>query len=234
MRAGFAPSLWKKWAARGDAWQNPAVGCRWRGASALVALLVAGCTGGSGSSAPSSATSESSASSSFLPASTTVPVSTSPAVPTTGPNVRPGEKPPLLPGVGKRDSAAGAITFAQFWVETLDWGYATTSSTLSRAWFAPSCTDCALLMRNFDEPRAAGDHFVGGRLSLRSAQLAPTGGQFNASRAVDVSFTAAKARLVNASGETVSSSPATREVTFRLWLARSGSRWLVVQKGVVR
>ena len=50
--------------------------------------------------------------------------------PKTGPNTRPGEKPPLMPLEATQHTPEGAKAFAEFFIKTIDWGYATVSSDL--------------------------------------------------------------------------------------------------------
>src|SRR5215475_14331441 len=87
----------------------------------------------------------------------TAPASTPPV--TTGPNIRPGEKPPTFPQSMEKDVPSAAGTFAVYWMKTIDWGYATVSSTLARTAFSPACTDCARFMKVFDDAHAKGVYF---------------------------------------------------------------------------
>ncbi len=70
------------------------------------------------------------------PASPAVPAD----VPRTGPNTRKGEKPPVMPVLATKHTAAGAQAFAEFFIKTIDWGYATTSSAYMRHYFEQSCS----------------------------------------------------------------------------------------------
>ncbi len=110
--------------------------------------------------------------------SPTVPISTSPTakppprptvppdVPRTGPNIRKGEKPPVLPVAATRHTADGAKAFAEFFIKTIDWGYATTSSAYMRHYFEPTCIGCASVRSGLSTRPASSDrHFIGGRIS---------------------------------------------------------------------
>jgi hypothetical protein len=154
-------------------------------------------------------------------------------VATTGPNVRPGEKPPVLPPVARTNTALGATEFAKFWMEALDWGYATTDSTLARAYFAPSCTDCTLFMRNFDGPRAVGQHFRGGRIHVLDVLIAPNDRRNGATGAIDVALSADALETVDSQSNVIDRARQVRRIVFRLWLRWTGGRWTVVQKGRV-
>ena len=47
-------------------------------------------------------------------------------VPTTGPNLlHPGERPPVMPALATQHTPEGAVAFAKFFIQTIDWGFAT-------------------------------------------------------------------------------------------------------------
>src|SRR5262249_41295739 len=51
---------------------------------------------------------------------------------TTGPNVRPGEQPPVLTVEAKRHNATGALFFAGYYMRVVDWTIATNDTYLLR------------------------------------------------------------------------------------------------------
>jgi hypothetical protein len=95
------------------------------------------------------------------PSYATAPASKPPI--TTGPNVRPGEKPPTFPASLEKNLPSAAGAFAAYWEQTIDWSYATGDSTLARRAYSPSCSDCGRFMKTFDDARANRVHFLGGR-----------------------------------------------------------------------
>jgi hypothetical protein len=100
------------------------------------------------------------------PAGPTVPAD----VPTTGPNLRkPGEKPPVMPLEATQHTQDGAVAFAKFFIQTIDWGFATTSGAYMRHYATKTCTSCAALANGMDAVRAKGNHYLGGRFSVRGA-----------------------------------------------------------------
>src|SRR4051794_15205328 len=165
---------------------------RWIGTFAAFALLscAAACTSSS-SGSPASSTASSPAPSSVPvssavtspPPSTTTksssfsgpprPVTpTLPAdVPKTGPNTRPGEKPPVVPLEATQHTGRGAQAFAEFFIKTIDWGYATTSSAYMRHYFTKSCIGCRSTAEALDKAARAKHHFVGDRFTLDSATV---------------------------------------------------------------
>ena len=203
---------------------------------ALILLGAVGCTsggaGGSTSSAPESSVGVSTtALNSPAPSSPTAVTSPSPTptVATTGPNVRPGEKPPTLTAGAKTNSRSGALQFSIIWVRALDWGYATTDSTLARSLFAPSCSECDRFSAIFDRAKSAGQHFRGGRLTYESSTLVSDDNQHSGSTPVDVIFSQQALSVVTAENRLVDSEPRQSNVRYREWLSRTGpSGWSLI------
>jgi hypothetical protein len=194
---------------------------------AVFALLAAGCTSADGQDSSFTPTSTYTPPSYSVPPTTTAPSSPLPA--TTGPNVRPGEKPPTLPDVGNTNTPAGARAFAVFYVEALDWGYATMDSTLARSLFAKSCTGCARFVANFfDHERNLGRHYVGSRAQPTRAESVHNNRHDGATQSVDVTLTQQKGKLVDAAGRVVVREPAVARAVFRGWLAWRDGRWQIV------
>lgn len=126
--------------------------------------------------APTSATASASTSptsKSAAPANTARPKPSQPTVPAdvprTGPNVTSkAEKPPVMPIEATKHTAQGAKAFAEFFVKTIDWGYATTDSRYMRHYFDKSCAFCGDFADDFDRTKAAKYHYVGDRLHIMS------------------------------------------------------------------
>ncbi|MDT4908366.1 MAG: hypothetical protein QOI69_1607, partial [Pseudonocardiales bacterium] len=151
----------------------------------LCALL--GLTGCGGSSKPKQKFTPTSTFSD--PRGTGSPAPSTPSVATTGPNVRPGEKPPTPPPGIRVNRPVGSLGFATYWMEALDWGYATTDSTLARSLYASSCTGCTRFLHNaIDVIRQRNQHFRGGRISVTATDLVPTDGHSGATAIVDVTI----------------------------------------------
>ncbi len=187
----------------------------------LLGAAVAGCTSSSDAPGPT-------ITSTYQPPTHSMaPPSTPPAI-STGPNVRPGEKPPTLDPVGKANTAAGALAFADYWMRTLDWGYATTDSSLAKGAFSPVCTDCARFMKIFDDARANGVHFLGGRMDVIRTEVEPVDHRHGATAVVDVTVSIEALRAVDSSGHVVESGAASPQVTYRVWLQWLATRWTVV------
>jgi hypothetical protein len=154
--------------------------------------------------------------------STTAPV-------TTGPNVRPGEKPPTLPPVAKTNSNAGAIAFAEYWERTIDWGYATVDSSLARSAFSPACAECTRFMKSvFDSAHANGTRFGGGRFQIRGAILQRNDHHNGATDVVDVTYAVQALQVSDRTGKTLGIVPADDHIIDRVWMRWLGGRLTVV------
>ena len=201
----------------------------------LLAVLVAGCTSTTSGTpttqpTPTHHRTSSSSSSGSDPAPTTSPASTStpPTVPTTGPNVRPGETVPTLPSVAKSNSSAGAVEFASYWLKTLDWGYSTTSPTLLSESSAQSCLECARFAKIFTAAKDHGQHFQGGHLSAIEFRIADPGGHDAATEAVDITYRQQPVRLVDSSNNEVRRAAGLPHEIRRIWLGRNRGTWIVL------
>lgn len=159
-----------------------------------LTVLVSGCTGEArpnsttapaASTAPSTGTASSTSTAPTLTSvspSGSTPTSASPTgqeypanVPLTGHNLKPGEKPPLYPAAARARTQEGANAFAEFFLRTLDWAYATTNPSYMRHYFGPSCGLCHDLATEIRQTAAVRHWYLGGRLTVRTATQAPVG-----------------------------------------------------------
>jgi len=138
---------------------------------AVVTVTAVGCTGHD--PAPNTA------SASVGPPTTTAapssshssPVPVYPAdVPLTGHNVKPGEKPPVYPAAAKVRSQAGANAFAEFFMRTLDWAYATTNPSYMKHYYASSCGLCSGIATGITKTAQQSHWFLGDRITVHPAR----------------------------------------------------------------
>jgi hypothetical protein len=193
------------------------------GLGAAVALIVTGCTsdGGKGPTfTPPTSTY------SYLTQPSPTPVSTPPV--TTGPNVRPGEKPPTFDPKLEINAPGAADAYAKYWERVLDWGYATTDSSLARTAYAPTCDGCERFMKIFDGARTDGVHFRGGRISFVASTIQPNDHHNGATAISDITVSIQALQAVDGSGRIVESDPAVPHATDRVWMQWTGKRWIVV------
>jgi hypothetical protein len=149
-------------------------------------------------------------------------------VATTGPNVRPGEKPPVRPELATRNSPAGAAEFARYWFAALDWGYATTDSTLAKSLYAHSCSECARFTGIFDLALQRNAYLVGGRLHVKTVRLTSSALRFGSSKTIDVTFAQDPVKEISSAGKVLVSDTGSRRTVYRTWLKRVAHGWIVV------
>jgi len=135
-----------------------AVGCRFLTFVVIVAFTAA-CTSSNGSPSPSPTPPTGSTST-----SSTSPEPSEPL--TTGPNVRPGEKPPEFPALAKKHTANGALAFAAYYYLAFDWGYATNDPYLVSRISAPRCEGCRKYINGLHSLDASGGVLHGGRVAI--------------------------------------------------------------------
>jgi hypothetical protein len=158
---------------------------------------------------------------SATPAAPSVPAD----VPRTGPNTRPGETPPVMPLLASQHSAAGAKAFAEFFIKTIDWGYATTSSTYMRHYFSKTCIGCLSTAVALDKAAHAKHHFIGDRVTVKSAmETRPP--SMNA-RHLLATFDVTSTEVVDADGRYVDATPALNDLQQLVDLSWQSGRWVV-------
>jgi hypothetical protein len=196
----------------------------------IVALMLAACdSGGSGgdptASAPVTGSTVISHSVPPHPASPTVPAD----VPTTGPNLlKAGEQPPVMPLEASQHTPAGAIAFAKFFIQTIDWGFATTSGAYMRHYFLSSCIECASHADSLDKTRKAGEHYLGSRFAIRSISSVRSDRRDGSEASAKVLFDLTSMEVLNSSGAFVSGDIARPGNQRLLWMAWRANGWVVV------
>src|SRR5207244_3432701 len=109
---------------------------------------------------------------------------------TTGPNVRPGEKPPVLKAIAKQHTSIGAMAFAQYYIQAKDWSIATMDTYLLKQIALPSCTTCKEWNQVIDGYAAAHAYAKGGRLTIGEVRLVTASHtDVNSDYIIDVKFT---------------------------------------------
>lgn len=149
-------------------------------------------------------------------------------VPTTGPNLhRSDEKPPKPQGVTDH-SAAGAKSFATFFINTIDWGYATTSSAYMRHYFQKSCLGCLSDADGIDKTRKAGHHFLGGRFTITNLEPAGPNPKYHAGAGYFITYDLTAGTAVDKDGNVKGGDVAHRGLIDDVWLAWKNGAWTVV------
>jgi Family of unknown function (DUF6318) len=148
-------------------------------------------------------------------------------VPRRGPNMRTGERPPVMPVLATQHSAAGAAAFARFFIHTIDWGYATTSSAYMRHYFRPSCIECENVAHALDRAHMLGRTFIGDRFTLRSSRsVVPTRPNMDH---VVVRFDVNSAEVVSKTGKFITGEAALPDYGEHVTLRWSSGSWDIVE-----
>ncbi|MCU1690323.1 MAG: hypothetical protein JWN20_2251 [Jatrophihabitantaceae bacterium] len=176
-------------------------------------MLSAACNGGSGSGPTRGV--ESSA--------TTAAATVSSSLAPTYPNARPGEKPPARPVDILSD--AGAEAFARYFMQTVDWAYASMDSSLMRAAYDPaSCNYCNQAANRTDADKAAGKRYEGGRSTISLIDANDIANPLDC--LVLAIFTAEPVAVYDKAGVQLSSEPAETDIRFNLRIS-FGRKWNV-------
>ena len=190
----------------------------------LIAAMVAGALSACASGDPKP--NLSTVTTSSVPSST---ASESPSVATTGPNVLPGARPPVMPEFAKQHTAEGAMVFVSYVIRALDWGYSTADAAIMKPLYAAECVPCAKQVAAFDGVKTSGRRFRGGHLnviSVGSAPLAPK--RANAEQAVDIKFDVEALSVLDAQGRDMEGPyPAARD-TLRFYLTWTSDGWKII------
>lgn len=200
---------------------------------ALIAgLLLAGC-GGSARPDPAPSSAAGSGGSPTTTVAHSVPPSPPPSpaaptvpadVPTTGPNLRfAGEKPPVMPVAATQHTRAGAVAFAEFFIKTIDWGFATTSGAYVRHYYAPTCIECASHADSLDATRRAGHRYLGGRFTIRGAAGSGSPDEVT----VEIRFDLSSVEIVDSTNQFINGGPAKTNLSEAVSVAWRHGQWLV-------
>lgn len=139
------------------------------------------------------------------------------------PNARPGEKPPARPVDILSD--AGAEAFARYFMQTVDWAYASMDSSLMRSAYDPAtCNYCNTAANRTDADKAAGKRYEGGRSTIVDVMSAHGADVTN--NLVNVVFDASAVKVYDATGSVVSDTEPELKLQFNVRV-RYGNGWTV-------
>lgn len=208
-------------------------------AALLLAGALAGCGGGSspGSSrtvtvspGPSSPVASSPApDGSGSPSAPRSPSSAAPRTGplTTGPGVKPGEKPPVESRYAKQHNTAGALAFAWYYYRALDWSLATTNAYLLTKISAPSCATCKEHIRSIDALADRGGHVEGARIQPKSVVISDRHEVVKSDYVVKVVSSQQRGAIVSASGTRSATIPASAGSSYVLVSWARGTWWVI-------
>jgi hypothetical protein len=190
----------------------------------VTALALAACTSGSAtpnlspvSSGPAGSAPDRSVSSRSVSATATASLGYPADVPLTGHNVKPGEKPPVYPAAANTRTQAGANAFAEFFMRTLDWAYATTNPSYMKHYFGPTCGLCSGIATGITKTASERHWYEGGRITVRSiadATIAPVTAPADYCSSITVSVTAQT--VIDQSGKVFNGAGANSDLGWKL------------------
>ena len=130
-----------------------------------------------------------------------------------------------MPLEATQHTSEGAKSFAEFFIKTIDWGYATTSSTYMRHYFTTACIGCRSTADAIDKAAKQHHHFIGDRFTALAANAAAIS---SSSSVANARFDVTSGEVVTKSGKYVAAEPALSRVRQRLLLEWHGDGWTVV------
>jgi hypothetical protein len=140
--------------------------------------------------------------------------------------VKKGEKRPLYPAAAKAKTQEGANAFARFYIQTLDWGYATTSAAYMNHYYEASCGVCKSFADSFMRTSAAKHFYLGFRITVEPAepaQIAPVTAPADFCSQVTMDHTAGSA--VDVRGNAINGGGAEQRVRLKLCAKHRGQVW---------
>lgn len=137
----------------------------------------------------------------------------------TGPGVQPGQTPPTLADAGKASTTSGALTFAKFYFQAIDWSIATMDPYLIQKYSEPNCKSCTDYITDITGLAKTGGYFVGSRITANDAEISFDKFDIPSSFAVKLMMSQSPQAVVASPGASPSMVVATPE---------SGSLWLLM------
>lgn len=195
--------------------------------SALAAVCgLTACTGG-GHDEPASVASSTPLSRAGSTSSSVAPSRTGPL--TTGPNVRPGEKPPVLSPIARQHSRAGAIEFAVYYIKALDWSQATSDPYLLVPISARSCVSCQANIRSLRQLAAEHGYLKSGRTKVLETRVLNADGDLKAEYVIKLRLQQEPVIVIRPTAvTTVASKPET--LTSYVYVSWIEGRWLIAER----
>jgi hypothetical protein len=130
-----------------------------------------------------------------------------------------------MPVLATQHSAAGAVAFAKFFIQTIDWGFATTSSAYMDHYFSPQCESCRSFSEALQDAHRKQETFVGGRFTLLGAARAEADPQ-RGQQAAKVRFDLGSLARFNSQHEFLDAQPGRRNANFFVSVSWIAGRWM--------
>jgi Family of unknown function (DUF6318) len=194
----------------------------------LIAGMLAACTSSKADPDPTPTPPVGTTASSSTVATSPSPSHTGPL--TTGPNVRPGEKPPVFPALAKQHTADGALAFAAYYFDAYDWGYATNDPSLVASIAGSNCKGCAKYVQALNSLRARHAVMTGGRITVLSRGLRTGHFNYKSDYVVRVRLDEEPIVIHVPNSQPSTAAPAVQGYVTYLFVSWTQSRWKVVEE----
>jgi hypothetical protein len=132
----------------------------------------------------------------------------------------------VLPVLATQHSAAGARAFAEFFIKTIDWGYATIDEHYIQHYSDAGCTGCNAFVHGIAVARAGKHRYIGGRITVVSASTSQRRAR-GADTTILVGFNILSFEEVTRSDRFVRADVAHTGERFEVSLGWVQDRWLV-------
>jgi hypothetical protein len=192
----------------------------------VVVTLVAVACGGSGAAQPPPPTSSIASAPVLSPTAQVSASLTTPAV--SGPNVRPGERPPTMPAAAKQHTQEGALAFAGYFYQVFDFSLRTMTTRALRNLSSDTCGSCAGHIKSIDDLRAERGHVRGGRILLRSIKRVTGTADVKADVILLASVDQEALVEIQANGSSTGSTEPTKATNY-LFLSWQGNAWRMIE-----
>ena len=130
-----------------------------------------------------------------------------------------------MPAEAKELTEAGAVAFARHYIAQRDYAFVTGDLAPVASLRGPSCDSCTAELQMIDMT-----WLMGGRWEKRATIISSieiTAGQFPGAVELIVKHSGGDSKVFDQNGDTIGSYPAVKDQIISIFLAPSGSSWLV-------
>lgn len=132
-----------------------------------------------------------------------------------------------MPLEATQHTGRGAQAFAGFFIKTIDWGYATTSSKYMRHYYAPTCSSCAAVDRSLATAAKLHHRYEGARFTTTRTALARHATYGGAEFTALITFDITSFEEVTKAGKFVRADGAHQGWRYEVSVRWSASKWVV-------
>jgi hypothetical protein len=193
----------------------------------VIAGLLAACTSSKADPKPTPSSAARTTAASAAGSATPTPSRTGPL--TTGPNVRPGEEPPILPAIAHRRSDAGATAFGAYYFRALDWSIATNDATAVNLISDKACKACQRVSAAIGTLKGNHQTEVGGRIDVVAYGLAQGRFDVRSEHVVKVEYDEQAVRLTRSGAAEQTTLRAVRGASSYVFVSWMDGGWRIVE-----